>query len=593
MQEIIKDYCLSDVKKKKTLRIYHKSAAEYYLSKNDNPEFLLEASYHYIKAGESGESAQIVINNADEFISKGFWKKIEEPLNNAITTLSRHRHDPYSIKGVGLAHLRIGNFYSKRGDLDLALSHAQDSSKALMRVQEKDLFQLYTLFGTIYRQKGEFDTSMDYFEKCLRLAEKNDDDHRKAVANGNIGIVLSAKGDTMGAIELYCDSLKFFENCNDTKNVASAYFNLSQDYSNLDDYTKAYNFIKKAIKLYKELGATYDIARAHNTYADIYLDDAANEGNFNPALECLFRSLETYQQIGHVRGEANIYSTVGNHYVKQKDYESAIENYEKSILIYEKLNEKSKLDQSYKSIGLCFIKLKNYPKTLEYLEKLVESSQEVEHKLNLAETYIALNEFDKAVNLLKKVIDDTSEEHFLKCLAYILMSISLFSLDKEEDAIASIKEMIQYHSTNKYSKAEWDFSDISTTVDKLKPLQCTLIKDLISLIQNKTTYPIIRFDNMNIERDEANSYAEIFHPFVGHKKITKNDESLKTIMKTLKQGDIEIDIDKSTIIRIERDTTLMTLGFLYKKEIIDFVELDQNNLKIRLTNKGEKIKLPS
>jgi len=197
------------------------------------------------------------------------------------------------------------------------------------------------------------------------------------------------------------------------------------------------------------------------------------------------------------------------------------------------------------------------------------------------------------VNLLKKVIDDTSEEHFLKCLAYILMSISLFSLDKEEDAIASIKEMIQYHSTNKYSKAEWDFSDISTTVDKLKPLQCTLIKDLISLIQNKTTYPIIRFDNMNIERDEANSYAEIFHPFVGHKKITKNDESLKTIMKTLKQGDIEIDIDKSTIIRIERDTTLMTLGFLYKKEIIDFVELDQNNLKIRLTNKGEKIKLPS
>jgi len=69
-----------------------------------------------------------------------------------------------------------------------------------MRVQEKDLFQLYTLFGDIYQLKGEFDKSMDYFEKCLSLAEKNGDDYQKAVANVNIGMVFSTKGDTTKGI---------------------------------------------------------------------------------------------------------------------------------------------------------------------------------------------------------------------------------------------------------------------------------------------------------------------------------------------------------------------------------------------------------
>ncbi len=90
VHEIIRDYCLNDVKKKKTLRNYYKSAAEYYSSKDANPESLLEASYHYIKAGEHEKSAEIVINNANDFINKGFWNKIEYPLKDAIKTFGKH-----------------------------------------------------------------------------------------------------------------------------------------------------------------------------------------------------------------------------------------------------------------------------------------------------------------------------------------------------------------------------------------------------------------------------------------------------------------------------------------------------------------------
>ena len=202
-------------------------------------------------------------------------------------------------------------------------------------------------------------------------------------------------------------------------------------------------------------------------------------------------------------------------------------------------------------------------------------------------------EFDKAIDLLKNVIDNINERPFFKCQAYFLMSISLFSMEREDDSIECINNLIQYHLTNKYVIADFDFSDIAPIVDELNPIQCTLIKDLISLIYNKTTYPIIRLDNVDIKRDVSKNYAELFHPFVGNIKINKDDDSLKKMGEILKKGDIVIDIDKSRVMGVERNNALLILGFLYKKEFIDYIEKSQNNLSIQLTDKGKKILFPS
>ena len=592
VDEIIKDYCLSDVKKRKTLRNYHRSAAEYYLSKGENPEYLLEASHHYIEAGDNEKSSWIVIKNAGDFIAKGFWTKIEAPLRGAIKTLGKHRHDKNAIKWVGLAHMSIGDLYSERGDLDLALEHAQESSKAFKRTTGGDIFGLYGLFGGIYRRMGEMDRSREYFKKSLDFAEKNNDDHRKAAAHGNIGTVYSAERDNTKALELYLDSLKFFEAHDDTKNTATSCSNIAGCYFDLNDYNKAYYFIKKSIRLYKETGATYNIADVRVIYAKIYFSDPANKGNLDPVLGCLSKSLQTYKEIGHVRGEARVYSIIGNYYKKQNDYKSAIENYEKSISIYETLNEESKMGYLYSTIGTCYVKLKEHQNAKECFEKALESNPDISAKLCLAEVYINLNEFDKAIEILKGVLADADADYRSRCLAHIFMSISLFSLDKEAESPANIEELIRYHSTNESISDEfgWDFSDLAAAIQNLDFSKRILIEDLISLIENKTTYPAIRIDQVNIGCEKADDCAEVFHPFVGRKTITKKGDSLKKITKDLSTGDIEINIDESTVMGIERNTALMTLGFLHKKRFIDFNEIAPNILKIGLTDRGrEKI----
>jgi len=595
VHEIIMDYCLSDVKKKKTLRKYHISAAEYYLSKGDNPDLLLEASYHFIEAGENEKSAGIMINNANEFIERGFWRKIEEPLNDAIQTLNKYRHDRWAIEWAGLAHLHIGNFYVKRGDLNLAMKHAQECSKAFMRItKSKHIFSLDTLFGSIYSELNDINKSEDYFNKSLKFAEENNNEELKIVAYGNIGNIYLSRGDAMKAIELFSNGLDFYEKQNSLKGIEMACYSIAGAYLDLKDYSKAYDFIKKSIKICKEMGATYKLARSYVTYAIIYFEDPINKGNLDPVLHCLSKSLEIYENIGHVREEASVRSRIGNYYIEQKDYKSAIDNYERSVSIYKSLNAELKLSDVYINISKCYSNLNDDQKSFEYFEKSVGPNSDISYKLSLAECYIISNEFEKAVKILKNVLDETKENQFFKCLAYVLMSISLFLMGQEKDAYAYFKELIQYHSINKYVEVAWDFSNISTIFEELESLQRILIKDLISLIQNKTIYPIIRFDIINIEREEFDNYAEVFHPFIGSKTITKDDESLKRIMKNLiGKGYIEIDINESSIMGVERDNALMILGFLYKKGRIDFIEIAPNNLKIGLTNRGKKIKLTS
>jgi hypothetical protein len=89
VHDIIREYCLSDVGKRKTLRSYYGRAAEYYLSQDDDPECVLEAAFHFDEAGMKEKSAEIIINNAGNFISKGFWQKIENQLQIAIKSFQR------------------------------------------------------------------------------------------------------------------------------------------------------------------------------------------------------------------------------------------------------------------------------------------------------------------------------------------------------------------------------------------------------------------------------------------------------------------------------------------------------------------------
>lgn len=587
IHDILRDYYLSDVSRNKILRSYHAQAAEYYLSLDDDPEHILEAAHHFNEAGIKEKSAEVIIDHAKDFISKGFWKKIEYQLLNAINSLHR-KTQPQVIQLIARANLEIGNLYDERGDYDLGLHHATQSLMLFKKINNfSSIFDSYTLLFSIYYHKNENDKAKEYIEKCLKMAEKRKDNLLKAVAMNNFGNLIG-KDDTNNSLNYYINSLEIFENKNDEINIASTCFNIADAYAVMGNYEKSYGYIKRSLQLVKKRNAIYKIAQIKIRMANIYYYDPKKSVSVDSVIKCLKEALETYEKIGHVRGTAEVLMDISYIYQKESDFKAAIANLQKAAMLYTSLNQQSEENKINSKIGFCFIKLKDFHNAKLYFEKNVLSNRcIIEDKLSLVEVYLGIGAYNEAFNLSSKIIASGEEELSgdKRHLANLLLSISLILSNKVDDAYRYLKKTVEIG--NQKFNLDWDFSEIESILDAAEESKQFFI-DAITLLKGEANYPIIRLKDVKIMSEEIGKQAEVFHPFTGSFTITKDDETLKEIMQRLRQSE-EIDLNAPEIMGIERNKALLILGFLFKKGFLDCKNLDKQKFELKLTERGLKI----
>jgi tetratricopeptide (TPR) repeat protein len=583
VHEIIRDYSLSDVSRRKILRSYHEGAAKYYLSLDDDPEHVLEASYHFDKAEMKEESAEVIIDNAGDLIAKGFWKKIEDRLQSATKSFQR-KTQPQAIQLVARANYEIGSLYKEKGDYDLALQHAIQSLNGFRKIKDKSgIFGSNNLIAGIYFYKKENEKAKEYNEKCLKMAEKHKNDSWKAVAMENLG---NLQEDMNKSLDYYMNSLKIYENEN--ADIASTSNNIALVYKKMGNYKKSYEFIKRALKLQKERNAFYDIAKTKKIMANIYYNDPKKPVSVDSIINCLNEALETFEKIGHVRGTAGVLTRIGDIYRDEKDLKSAVANYQRAAVIYSSLNQQSEEAELNTKIGFCCTKLKDFSNAKSYLEKnLLSGHCGIEDKLSLVEVYLNNGDYTAAFELSNKFTTDDAEEisDDKRYLALLFSSISSVLLNNVDDAYNYLKKIGEFDCQKVTIK--WDFLDIESVLDKIGESKQFFI-DAIAFLKGEANYPIIQLKDVKIISKEVWKQAEIFHPFTGSLIITKDDKNLKEIMQKLSVGE-KIDFDTPEIMEIKRDRALLILGFLFRKGFLDCKNLDKQKFDLKLSEKGLKV----
>lgn len=549
VHEIISNYCLKDVSKRRTLRDYHLFAAQYYETKDDNPESLLEASYHYTEAGDNEKSALVIIRKAQSLVSKGFWEEVEKPLKSGIDTLSRHRDKAGAKKRMGYAHCLLADLYKERGDVVLAKKHLEQSEKAFMGKGDNDaLYRYNNVSGHVYGEMGEVDKCEKSYQRCLELS--GNDNSKKAIATGNLAGVHFKRANYEKALELHFETKVSLEELEDEYNLAVSYENIGICYHRMDDYDNAYICLTEAIKRFKDLGLTFRLNNARLYYAIISLDDTNNKEKLEITIQCLNNVLDAYSKMGHIRGVAFVCIKIAQAYDKLNNISNSIEYYQRARECYEKI---------------------------EF------SNLNTEDKILLVIVLMYLNDFDKAESIINDALKVVSEGNILSPILCLLLTVCLLYRNNQVQAIDKIKKLVNYCHKISYGCGKFDFSLLYILINRHGNEKFRLIGDIIPFLQKKTRYPIMRFEQVDIETEEIGNYADVFHPFIGHKIITKNDETLKIIISQLMSSEKEVNIDKDEVLEIERDTALMILGYLYKKGHIKVSELSFNNLRIGLS----------
>lgn len=93
------------------------------------------------------------------------------------------------------------------------------------------------------------------------------------------------------------------------------------------------------------------------------------QGNYTLALECFEQSVAVGERVNDREGTARAVNNIGIIYYVQGDYPQALERYRKNLEMNEALNDKPKIANALNNIGNVYYQTGNNAKALEYYEK--------------------------------------------------------------------------------------------------------------------------------------------------------------------------------------------------------------------------------
>lgn len=597
VHDIIRDYCLSDPKKK-ALRRYHENAANYYLSLDNEPENILESSYHFEKAGLLEKSSEIMITNTQNFISKGFWDKIETQLKKSIKSFQR-KTQPNEINLLACAHLAIGTLYDTKGEYDLALRNANKSKFLFISIKERvNIFNVYTLLSSIYKRKNNIEMANECCDKCFQIAELQKDNYLRALAIGNKAVLLKDEDKEL-KLKYFLEALEIFENSCYLTCTADVLANIAIVYANMKNFEEAYRYLKRSLRIQEEENASYKIAGLKERLVFIYLKDPAKPVSYDQLIQCSKDVLEIYVKIGHIRGVAGVLSLIGDIYIKCQKYEATFENYNKALEIYEQMNNEEMIAKTLLSIGCAHTKNKNFGLAIETYRKvsdlylLLNQEDGIKNmEISLAEIFLLAGNPKKAFDIVNKVIEmNNAKDSFnseVQVLALLFAAISSVMLNEANQA-SQFLQKIENLEIKKYS-VTWDFSDIEPILTNMKENK-QLFLDVIAFLKSETNFPIIRLEDIQVLDEEKGLKTKVYHPLAGFLTICVNDADLEKLIKQINESKT-INFDVPNLMDLERKKALLMLGFLSKKGIYEVQSVDDQEYRLELTKKGSRLLKP-
>ncbi|MCD4807737.1 MAG: hypothetical protein K8R13_09270 [Methanococcoides sp.] len=581
IHEIMRDYCINDVKKKKTIRSINGAAGDYYLSLDKEPENILEAVFHYNEATLKERATEVLVANTSQLISKGFWEKIEAQLLKSLL-MFRRTNQPYKLHLLAKINLNIGSLYYEKRDWDEAYKFANDAKNLLKKakVSNKNFYTTYTLMSSIYFKRDQLDKAKEYNDKCETIANAEDNLSQKMIAKGNLVMIENPSNEEK--LRIYNEINEYFEEQSDNNNTVSSYRNLSNTYRVMKQYEKAACCLKKALKILKENKNSYNIIESKVSLARVYINNPNNPIHLVDIIECLNECLNVYKKIGHIRGKAEVLELIGDAYFSDGKESLALENMNKAEQIYQSLNYIEGEVNLNSKMAHKYIKLKKYSDAEHYLEKMnLLDPLNINNLLNASEIYILLGKYKDAYTFSTKATNEIENKDvdMRYCLALLITAISLLKLGKNKEVVNCLR-LIGAFNFSKADGIKWSFSEIETMLKGVENYT-VFFEDVISLLKNEEKYPKIRINDVEILRETKGTEATVYHPFTGNYIIEKKDKDFINLFQKLSDGQI-INDSNSKILDIDRSKALLIIGFLANKNVLDYEMIDQNNIMLKL-----------
>ena len=230
---------------------------------------------------------------------------------------------------------------------------------------------------------------------------------KEASAYGNLGVVFKSVGQYTKAEEYLQKALVIRKEIGDKRGEATDYGNLGTVFQSVGQYTKAEEYLQKALVIKKEIGDKRGEATDYGNLGTVF----KSVGQYTKAEEYLQKALVIRKEIGDKQGEAADYGNLGTVFQSVGQYTKAEEYLQKALVIRKEIGDKQGEASAYGNLGTVFQSVGQYTKAEEYLQKALVIRKEIGDKKgeasaygNLGTVFQSVGQYTKAEEYLQKAL---------------------------------------------------------------------------------------------------------------------------------------------------------------------------------------------
>lgn len=242
--------------------------------------------------------------------------------------------DPKSIADV-LADM--GVVYYETGDCNLALGHFERAFNLAERIEYEALMaNVLNSLSIISAVQGYHDRALLYGHDCLARYGRMGDSYGIAQAYNNLGTVFMEKRDWESALDYFEKGLIISQNIENLSLMATLYINKADFNMRHADYRAASYFCQLASGFYQRTDEYRGMAEAERIVGLIDVE----KGKFRSGQERLENALDMITKHGTFFSAAEVYRELGSVYRKRGFRRKAYSALHDSLIRFERLGAK-------------------------------------------------------------------------------------------------------------------------------------------------------------------------------------------------------------------------------------------------------------
>lgn len=285
-----------------------------------------------------------------------------------------------------------------------------------------------SLYGTILNEQGKLKESLELGIRANQLAAKNGLKYEEAKTCNNIANVWNYMGEFDSSMVYFLKAVKLFQDIHREEHLHVIYQNIGSVYLNLGDFDKSIEYFKKSIALSRKRGDQSAVSNTLTNLGGAY----ASLGKYDRALDCFYTTLELCRKFPNVYAENLANIGLGNVFTQLNQYDRAVEVLQKANRDAEANGFISNLANSLNALAQVYYEKKDYRKADTYAQQAIRINEQYQVYNNLRQQYKLMSEIHR------KLGKDASAFRYLE--KYVHLNDSLSGIEEKKHVARLEKE---------------------------------------------------------------------------------------------------------------------------------------------------------